>query len=1530
MPAPRRRMSTNIFRRKMREAGSGATPTSLSSVIAQPAKPREVTRRQYLQMAAGTAGLLGYSIAARKVVQGAEQVTNPVYRNKITHEERMAAAARANETLAEAGQLTPSNGGSLIAQAIPLAANPGPGDVPDYFSITVPNWAYSPPIRKFVDGLPGLGPGAANNLGQYIPIANPDKLTYPGSDYYEISLREYNEKLHSDLPPTRLRGYVQTNNGTNAGGTLNNVTPAPIHYLGPLIIAQKDRAVRIRFTNELPTGAGGNLFIPVDEAMMGAGLGPMGGTEIYTQNRAVIHLHGADAPWISDGTPHQWITPAGETTSYPDGASVLYSGVPDMPDPGPGQYNYYYPNQMSARLMFYHDHALGITRLNVYVGMAAGYIIQDPVEAELVNSGIIPADQIPLIVQDKTFVDAPMIPSTDPTWNWGITPPVPHTGDLWMGHVYNPAQNPWAPDNSGINPMGRWHYAPWFWPPATNLLVGPQPNPYYDSVNPANTPWEAPFIPGAPHPAMQMESFQDTMLVNGTAFPYVEVDPKSYRLRVLNACNDRFLNLQMYEADSTGFTVNGFGTEIKTVVAAPYPNDPTWPQNFELGNATWPIDGRDGGVPDWNTAGPDWIVIGTEGGFLPMPAVVPQRPIDWNVDVTTFNAGIVNSFSLALGPAERADVIVDFSQYAGKTLIVYNDAPAPFPAPDPRLDYYTGSPDMADAGGYTYPANGNTTLPGHGPNTRTVMQIRVRNVAPAAQYNVSALNEAWASNAAHPGVFERTQPKLIVPNAVHNDAYRVDNGNGTFSPRGGATSFPADTYVRIFQNSHTFKTISGQQMTLPLQPKAIQDEMGEAYDPVYGRMSGMLGLELPNTVAGAANFMLYPYASPPVEVLKDSMVPLSEPMPGDGTQLWKITHNGVDTHPIHFHLFNVQVINRVAWDGFLSLPHPTERGWKETLRVSPLEDTIVALRPVAPQLPFKVPNSIRPIDATMPLGETLIGPPGGFFDPTGNPITITNQMVNFGWEYVIHCHILGHEEMDMMHGVCFAVAPDAPTNVTATVLDNPKRVSLSWTNPAVNATGFKIERATNAGFTANLVTRTVGMVTTFDDTEIENAITYFYRVAALNTVGSTIPGFPTATAESAPTVAGAQSTGVAQTRMVTISPTSVSPAKTITVTASLKQLPGLTDVVRAGMPVLFNYVFHKIESSTTESGTATVNTDAAGKAVLAIVAPNEKATVVVDAIFNGDANLQPSSNMSTIAVVPFIQTVLTASNAAGVVTFHLADSYGNAIAGQDLSFLTTAGTLSVGSATTDISGNAQVVLSGVNSAVISASFGGFVNASGWSYQPSQARITAEIAASGPAITRVVTASADSVSPGQNINMTAQLQTLPAQAPVNIAGLSITFNYVFYKLESSTTQNGSVVATTNASGVATLSVPAPNEKSTVVIDAVFFGDANRLASSHMGIIAVVPFIQTVITGSTSAGVITFHLADQYGNPLVGRTLSFLTTAGTLSSATGLTSAGGDVAVALSGAPGVVSASFGGYQSPAGWSYQPTQCRITVTP
>ncbi len=678
--------------------------------------------------------------------------------------------------------------------------------------------------------------------------------------------------------------------------------------------------------------------------------------------------------------------------------------------------------------------------------------------------------------------------------------------------------------------------------------------------------------------------------------------------------------------------------------------------------------------------------------------MIPPQPLNWNMNPLAFNVGNVTDHSLLLGPAERADVLVDFSQFAGQTLIMYNDAAAAFPAIDPRYDYYTGNPDQTSEGGTP------STQPGFGPNTRAIMQVRVGSgvsvgnpldgvtvtyggsdyasapdvvftggtpttpaigqaygaidhaaivsggygyntiptvtfsapqmpggvtatgyaviggggrvtaivvtnkgngytSAPSVSFsNVGAIVSAVAASAltitgvsllnpgagyqskpsvalvggsgygamavailqAGPGydmdtlkavfaktvdkrgVFEVAQHPIIVPQAAYNSAYNtsfptdqptqyiglqdfsktflshtlasltlvsggagypvsstqpvvitggggssavatatidasgavteltlVDPGNGytsapTVSIPGGTTDAVATATVALVTD-------------IKFQPKAIHDEMNAAFDPVYGRMSGNLGLELPITNALTQNLVLYGYASPPVEVLRDSITPLGTLE--DGTQIWKVTHNGVDTHPIHFHLFDVQLVNRVAWDAAMLPPEPNELGWKETVRMNPLEHCIVAIRPRSPVLPFDIPNSNRLIDVTQPVDYPLMGGALGWLDPLGNAAPVVNHMVNFGWEYVWHCHILSHEEMDMMHAMSFATKPKAPSTLTGTRFVGPNRINLTWVNNSLGATGYRIERASDANFTTGLVTNNIiGVVTSYNDT----------------------------------------------------------------------------------------------------------------------------------------------------------------------------------------------------------------------------------------------------------------------------------------------------------------------------------------------------------------------------------------------------------------------------------------------------------------
>ena len=1169
------------------------------------------------------------------------------------------------------------------------------------------------PLRKFIDPLPGLcAPGVSSLTNNCIPVAVPDTTTYSGSggsDYYVLGLRDYSQQLHTDLAkPTRLRGYYQVNSGTTGTTDHNN------KYLGPVIVAKKDRPVRILFQNELGTGAAGNLLLPVDTSAMGAGACPTGGS--YTQNRATLHLHGGNTPWISDGTPHQWITPALESGTCLKGAS--FQNVPDMvavaaggtcsatpasacitPADNDGMGTFFYTNQQSARLMFYHDHAYGLTRLNVYAGEAAGYLVYDDYELDLINGtnamGVNPGlvkvlpdlsavnpyykFGIPLVIQDKSFVPWD-VDVQDALWNrdkngvarsWGLP------GDLWFPHVYEPNQMP--ADIGGANPFGRWDYGPWFWPPVI--------------VAPANAT--------LPEPSMVPEAFMDTPVVNGKAYPYLDVQPTAYRFRILNASNDRTLNLSLFVAEplhisltnggagypaapavtivgggcsglsatatvssgvvtsvtltnrgsgytaiptvtltggggtgatavafmeaglvsqivvtngGSGYTsapgvvitpspvplqsasavanitpggvisdiaVTGTGSctsnpaitiappsaggtqataiasinsEIRMVPALahnatsnpPLCSTPTLTRDAGLALAelnpgtgmpingtglssncwptSWPTDGRDGGVPDPASAGPAMIQIGTEGGFLPQPVAIPPTPVGYAYnrrDIVVLN--VLNK-SILLGAAERADVVVDFSAFAGKTIILYNDSPTPIPGFDPRYDYYTDDPDFSSTGGAP------STRAGEGPNMRTLVQFKVAATASApTTFNMAALQTTL------PAVFSASQPPVHVPqttypapnNAVTDTYSRIQDYSLTFTPlnltdggqairtmtvTNGGAGYSSPPSVTITGgggvNAAAAATVSGGVVTgvtitdggsgytsaptvafggpgtgaaavanfeprmITMQSKAIQ----ELWDP-YGRMNATLGIELPFTNNNIQTTIPLGYIDPPTEIVPEGQV-----------QLWKITHNGVDTHPVHFHLYNVQLINRVGWDGAIRPPEDNELGWKETVRMNPLEDVVVALQPKTQSpLPFTVPLSSRSLDVTTLAASsiTVIDPFGtrGGGQP-GSPTTIPDGAFDFGWEYVWHCHILGHEENDFMRPFIMLVpnalppavpaAPSSsPAGFAAVANTNGNAVNLSWTDDfplAIDANpldrnakiGFRIERCTGA------------------------------------------------------------------------------------------------------------------------------------------------------------------------------------------------------------------------------------------------------------------------------------------------------------------------------------------------------------------------------------------------------------------------------------------------------------------------------------
>jgi spore coat protein A len=277
-------------------------------------------------------------------------------------------------------------------------------------------------LQKFVDPLPI--PAIALSKESRRVTGTPVRK----APYYRIAMREVEAKLHRDLLPARLWSY---------GGS----------WPGPTFETQSGQELLIEWANELPA----HHFLPIDHRLHGA-------EADKPDVRAVVHVHGAKVRPESDGYPEDWYTPAKSVT-------------------------YHYPNDQEAAMLWYHDHAMGINRLNIYAGLAGVFIVRDAVEDAL-NLPKRP-HEIPLVICDRL-----------------------------------------------LRKDGQLDY-------------------------PVSGAADAPWVP---------EVFGDVMLVNGKAFPYLEVEPRKYRFRVLNASNGRFYRLGL----SSGKELQQIGTD-QGLLPAPVP-----------------------------------------------------------------------------------------------------------------------------------------------------------------------------------------------------------------------------------------------------------------------------------------------------------------------------------------------------------------------------------------------------------------------------------------------------------------------------------------------------------------------------------------------------------------------------------------------------------------------------------------------------------------------------------------------------------------------------------------------------------------------------------------------------------------------------------------------------------------------------------------------------------------------------------------------------------------------------------------------
>jgi spore coat protein A len=626
------------------------------------------------------------------------------------------------------------------------------------------------------------------------------------ADYYEISMKQFPQQiLPAPYGPTPVWGYGSVN---GAGSK----RPLLLHNAPSLTIEAKwTRPVRVKWINDLVDANGNYLphLLPVDPTLHWAN--PPGGAAgrdtrpdysgqstpgAYTGPVPMVtHVHGAVGVGDeSDGYTEAWYLPAAgnipggyatEGTWYDffAGKAAANFGATW----GPGYATFQYPNDNRASTIWYHDHALGMTRLNVYAGPAGFYLIRGGPDDTVLDS--------------RTGMGA-VLPG-----------PAPKDGDKFTPNkTYY--EIPIAIQDRSFNDDASLFY--------------PNTREFFDGI-------VSPYIPdGEFSPIWQPEFFGNAMMVNGNTWPFQTVEQRRYRLRFLNGCQSRFLIL-------------------------------------DFSNIT--------GVEVW--------AIGNEGGFLAAPV----------------NLTATNGNRLLMGLAERADLIVDFTNVPQGSYVLGNVGPdEPFGGGVPGVDF-----DIAD------PAS-----------TGQVMEFRV---VPAVAPDPT------------------TPPQFLQVPAI--------------------TPLPAATVTR---------------------PLALIEEAGEGFDAGGGEVEGPVEALL-GTVAGDPN------VAPGVWTKRLWMDTVTENPAVGATEIWEIYNSTGDAHPMHIHELVFEVVNRQ--DIFVD------------------EDT---------QEVQVVPGSVPTPPESWETGfkDTVIAYPG--------QVTRVRAQFNTPGQFVWHCHIVEHEDNEMMRP--FRIGPVQPGQPT--------------------------------------------------------------------------------------------------------------------------------------------------------------------------------------------------------------------------------------------------------------------------------------------------------------------------------------------------------------------------------------------------------------------------------------------------------------------------------------------------------------------
>jgi len=717
-------------------------------------------------------------------------------------------------------------------------------------------------IPQFMQPLPTLSLAPQNSTMQ----------TIFGNQPLALRMCEFQSKV---LPPgtfaagvqptTWVWGYLVDPTGTNTCaqlislyGDANGVLDT---YIGPVIVSQRNAgSTNVTWVNDLGNAATTNVLAYkystdqtlhwADPLNLGCMMSLMGMPPAFgspcAENYlgpvpAVVHLHGGEVPAEIDGPPDSWWTSDGAYYGH-----KYYT----FGTPLPNEAIYKYPNMQEAAPIWFHDHTLGATRLNVYAGMAGAYYIQDPGLGLPAN--LQPLNKvIPLVLQDRMF------------------------------------------DTNGQL--------------------------FYQSDSAGGILW----VTNAEHPYWTPEFVGDTIVVNGKAWPYINLEPKRYRFLFLNGSNAR-----TYELSIPG--------------------------------------------------GPVMYVISTDGGYLDKPAMVTK---------------------LVMQPGERYEVIIDFAKAKGKNLILSNTARTPFPK---------GAPPMGSTLG-------------------RIVQFRVSKAA-------------VVDNSFNPGA-----AGAVIRTNVNQQIVRLaDPVAGTLAA--GVTA------------AKTRQVTLNEVMGMPMN----------VIDPVTGVMTAYPGGPLEILVNNTKWMGVEPGGVPradftPITVNGVTTYYSELPQEGD-TEVWEIVNLTADAHPIHLHLVQFQIINRQNFNvsnynkayaaafgtgpaplpagcvagtfcpaygppmnyntvqncsvtypnvvggnpcvdlylqGMAQPPLTNEAGWKDTVVTYPGQVTRIAVRWAPTDIP------------TNALASSLYYP----FAPTGD-----NHLFNYVW----HCHIIDHEDNEMMRPDVLNLNPFAP------------------------------------------------------------------------------------------------------------------------------------------------------------------------------------------------------------------------------------------------------------------------------------------------------------------------------------------------------------------------------------------------------------------------------------------------------------------------------------------------------------------------